>query len=79
MRCSASVQTIQSNCLADSAFLASSGPRCGQVLGSIPVRRDWGEQPITRPVRFRDVFATLYEWLGIDVATTQFADLVGRP
>lgn len=50
--------------------------RCGQVLGSTT---RWGEQPKTRPVHFRDVFATLYERLGIDVATTQFADLAGRP
>ena len=37
------------------------------------------EQPKTRPVQFRDLFATLYERLGIDVATTQFSDLAGRP
>ena len=53
--------------------------RCGQVLGSIPARRDWGEQPKTRPVLFRDVVATLYDRLGIDVATTQFTDLAGLP
>ena len=31
------------------------------------------------PGHFRDVFATLYERLGIDVAATQFTDLAGRP
>jgi hypothetical protein len=39
----------------------------------------WGEQPQSRPVHFREVFATLYERLGIDVAKTQFTDLAGRP
>jgi hypothetical protein len=39
----------------------------------------WGEEPRTRPVHFRDVFATLYQRLGIDVTATQFTDLAGRP
>ncbi len=59
-----------------SALLAGGGLRSGQVLGSTT---RWGEEPHTRPVHFRDVFATLYERLGIDVATTQFNDLSGRP
>jgi hypothetical protein len=59
-----------------SALVAGGGLRCGQVLGST---NRWGEEPRTRPVHFRDVFATLYERLGIDVATTQFTDLAGRP
>ena len=50
--------------------------RCGRVLGSTT---RWGEEPRTRPVHFRDVFATLYQRLGIDVATAQFTDLSGRP
>ena len=58
------------------ALLAGGGLRCGQVLGS---STRWGEEPLTRPVHFRDVFATLYQRLGIDVATTQFTDLAGRP
>ncbi len=58
------------------ALLAGGGLRCGQVLGSTT---RWGEEPRTRPVHFRDVFATLYHRLGIDVATTQFTDLAGRP
>ena len=37
------------------------------------------EEPLARPVHFREVFATLYQRLGIDVATTQFTDLAGRP
>jgi hypothetical protein len=59
-----------------SALLAGGGMRCGQVLGSTT---RWGEEPRSRPVHFRDVFATLYQRLGIDVATTQFTDLAGRP
>jgi hypothetical protein len=59
-----------------SALVAGGGLRCGQVLGSTT---RWGEEPHTRPVHFRDVFATLYQRLGIDVATTQFMDLTGRP
>lgn len=59
-----------------SALVAGGGLACGQVIGSTT---RWGEEPLTRPVHFRDVFATLYERLGIDVATTQFTDLAGRP
>lgn len=59
-----------------SALLAGGGLRTGQVVGSTT---RWGEQPKSRPVHFREVFATLYDRLGIDVATTQFPDLAGRP
>jgi len=59
-----------------SALVAGGGMRCGQVLGSTT---HWGEEPRSRPIHFRDVFATLYQRLGIDVATTQFTDLTGRP
>ena len=59
-----------------SALVAGGGLRGGQVFGETT---RWGEEPRTRPVHFRDVFATLYQRLGIDVATTQFTDLAGRP
>lgn len=58
------------------ALLAGGGMRCGQVLGSTT---RWGEEPKARPIHFREVFATLYRQLGINVATTQFKDLAGRP
>jgi len=58
------------------ALLAGGGMQRGQVIGSTT---RWGEEPKARPVHFREVFATLYERLGIDVATTQFNDLAGRP
>lgn len=59
-----------------SALLAGGGMQTGQVIGSTT---RWGEQALSRPVHFREVFATLYERLGIDVARTQFTDLAGRP
>jgi hypothetical protein len=59
-----------------SALVAGGGLRGGQVLGST---NRWGEEPRSRPVHFRDVFATLYHRLGIDINTTQFTDLGGRP
>ena len=58
------------------ALLAGGGLQCGQVIGSTT---RLGEESKDRPVHFRDVFATLYQRLGIDVATTQFTDLAGRP
>lgn len=58
------------------ALLAGGGMQHGQVIGSTT---RLGERPLDRPVHFRDVFATLYQRLGIDVATTQFNDLAGRP
>ncbi|MDB5386523.1 MAG: hypothetical protein JWM11_2169 [Planctomycetaceae bacterium] len=58
------------------ALLAGGGMQTGQVIGS---STRWGEVPLSRPVHFREVFATLYQRLGIDVATTQFNDLSGRP
>jgi hypothetical protein len=59
-----------------SALVAGAGLRSGQVLGSTT---RWAEDVLARPVHFRDVFATLYQRLGIDITTTQFTDLAGRP
>ncbi len=59
-----------------SALVAGGGMRMGQVIGSTS---RWGEEPRQRPVHFREIFATLYERMGIDVAATQFNDLTGRP
>ncbi|MBM4002568.1 MAG: DUF1501 domain-containing protein [Planctomycetes bacterium] len=58
------------------ALLAGGGLCTGQVIGSTT---RWGEEPATRPVHFREIFASIYDRLGIDVATTQFHDLAGRP
>lgn len=57
-------------------LLAGGGMKVGQVIGSTT---RLGEEPLNRPVHFREVFATLYRQLGIDVETTQFEDLAGRP
>jgi hypothetical protein len=59
-----------------SALIAGGGMRSGQVIGSTT---RWAEEPLTRPVHFRDVFATLYGRLGIDISTPQLTDLSGRP
>ncbi len=59
-----------------SALVAGGGLRTGQVIGSTS---RWGEEPLSRPIHFRDVFATFYDRLGIDVATTHLTDLSGRP
>lgn len=37
------------------------------------------EEPVDRPVHFREVFATLYRNLGIDPQRTTLTDLSGRP
>ncbi len=58
------------------ALLAGGGMNHGQVIGS---SSRLGEEPHERPVHFREVFASLYQRLGIDVGTTQFTDLAGRP
>ncbi len=58
------------------ALMAGGGLRTGQVIGS--TTRDGGEAD-SRPVHFQDVLATVYNRLGIDVATAQVTDLAGRP
>ena len=50
--------------------------RMGQVIGATD--RHAGE-PVDRPVRFQEVFATLYRNLGIDTRTATIPDLHGRP
>lgn len=57
-------------------ILAGGGMRTGQVIGST---NRFGEYADERPVHYRDVFATLYHNLGIDVNTLQLDDLSGRP
>ncbi|MBL8849133.1 MAG: DUF1501 domain-containing protein [Planctomycetaceae bacterium] len=59
-----------------SALVAGGGFRTGQVIGSTT---RWAEEPLSRPVHFRDVFATLYGRLGIDISSPQLTDLAGRP
>jgi hypothetical protein len=58
------------------ALLAGGGLHHGQVVGSTT---RLGEEPRTRPVHFREVFATMYHQLGVDSERTWFTDLSGRP
>lgn len=62
----------QANC----AVLAGGGMKTGQVIGSTT---RLGERPNSRPVKFQEVFATLYHNLGIDVNQARVIDLSGRP
>jgi hypothetical protein len=58
------------------ALLAGGGMNVGQVIGETD--RDAGSV-LSRPVRYQDVFATLYHNLGIDLASTTLTDPNGRP
>lgn len=58
------------------ALLAGGGMRHGQVIGATD---RLGGEPTERPVRFGEVFATLYHNLGIDVSKVTIDDLAGRP
>lgn len=58
------------------ALLAGGGMRTGQVIGST---NKLGEVPDERPVHYRDVFATLYHNLGIDIQSIPLVDTTGRP
>ena len=58
------------------ALLAGGGMKTGQVIGATD--RIAGEAS-ARPVRFGEIFATLYHNLGIDLKRTTIADLNGRP
>lgn len=58
------------------ALLAGGGMQMGQVIGATDRT---AYEPIERPVRFGEVFATLYHNLGIDVRNQTLPDLTGRP
>lgn len=58
------------------ALLAGGGMRTGQIIGATD---RLGGEPVERPVRFQEVFATLYRNLGIDVSQATIPDLHGRP
>jgi hypothetical protein len=56
--------------------MAGGGIRAGQVIGSTDRR---GEGVASRPIHYKDVFATLYHNLGIDGRTVTLTDPTGRP
>ncbi len=58
------------------ALLAGGGMNHGQVIGATD---RLGGEAIARPVRFGEVFATLYHHLGIDVNKVTLNDFSGRP
>jgi len=62
----------QVNC----ALLAGSGMKTGQVIGATD--KIAGEA-VARPVRWGELFATLYHNLGIDSDRVTLSDLTGRP
>ena len=58
------------------AVLAGGGFKTGQVIGATD---RLGGEVSERPVHFGEVFATLYHWLGLDLASVTLPDLSGRP
>ena len=58
------------------AYMAGGGMRGGQAIGST---NRLGEHAKTRPVHVQEVFATLYNNLGIDTRFTTIVDPAGRP
>ena len=58
------------------ALLAGGGMRTGQVIGATD---RLGGEASARPVQFGEVFATLYQNLGLDVNKVTLPDLSGRP
>jgi len=58
------------------ALLAGGGMRTGQVIGATD---RLGGYAARRPVRFQEVFATLYHNLGINLSQTRVFDPTGRP
>ena len=56
--------------------LAGGGMRTGQVIGET---NRYGEVPVKRPVKFQEVFATLYHNLGLDAHRDRVFDGSGTP
>ena len=56
-------------------LLAGGGLRMGQVIGTTDSR---GERSRSQPIRYQNIFATLYHVLGIDPEQT-LPDMGGRP
>ena len=58
-----------------SVFLSGGGMTMGQAVGSTTPK---GDQPLDRPLVPGDLLATLYKYMGVDLAT-HFEDHSGRP
>ena len=50
--------------------------KTGQVIGAT---NKYGEHATERPVKFQEVFATLYKNVGIDSSKVRFFDKTGTP
>lgn len=61
---------------ANAALLAGGGMRTGQVIGK--TNRN-AEHPTDRPVKFQEVFATLYKCAGVDARNIRVFDQAGVP
>jgi len=61
---------------ANACLLAGGGMRTGQVIGET---NKYGEEPVKRPVKFQEVFATLYHNLGLDAHRDRIFDGSGTP
>jgi uncharacterized protein (DUF1501 family) len=59
-----------------SLMVSGGGMRMGQVIGSTSSR---GERPRDRPMTPNDLWATMFQHLGIDYTHTSFLDHSGRP
>jgi uncharacterized protein (DUF1501 family) len=60
----------------NAALLAGGGMRTGQVIGET---NKHAEEPANRPVKFQEVFATLYHNMGIDAHRDRQFDGSGVP
>jgi uncharacterized protein (DUF1501 family) len=60
----------------NAALLAGGGMRTGQVIGET---NKWAEEPKTRPVKFQEIFATLYHQMGLDAHRDRIFDGGGTP
>jgi hypothetical protein len=58
------------------ALLAGGGLKHGQVIGQT---NRLGEYPINRPVKFQEIWATLYHAIGLNLRAVREFDLRGRP
>jgi len=61
---------------ANAALMAGGGMRMGQVIGET---NRYGEHPSRRPVKFQEVFATLYQRLGLNAHRDRIFDGSGTP
>jgi hypothetical protein len=60
---------------ANAAIIAGGGMKLGQVIGKT---NKYAEHPVDRPVKFQEIFATLYAKAGLNLNAREF-DLRGRP